>query len=282
MIVRRIVCLRKLLFTRKFTQNTTEIWDSFLRNGQITSLKKFIGDHRDVVNAILRNTEITRNHLTPELKLFLLTNKCPLYHEPFIDENEKFDSLTRNVFQDPFWSIYWPGGQGLTRFILDERETILQCAMQNKRKRALRILDLGAGCGATAIATRLVTGSCKIIANDISKVACVAIAMNAILNNVDIEISWKNLLEKSPEDPYDVIFIGDLLYDEEIASTLIAWLENAHLRGTRIYLGDPGRHGLTKDLRKRMKLLRQYDLPEEVRKENHGYDTVTVWEFGRS
>jgi len=115
-------------------------------------------------------------------------------------------------------------------------------------------------------------------------VACIAIAMNAMLNNVDIEITWKNLLEESQsnlEDPYDVVFIGDLLYDEEIANSLIAWLENAYLRGTRIYVGDPGRHALTEDFKKRMKLLRRYYLPEEVRKENHGYDTATVWEFSR-
>jgi len=107
--------------------------------------------------------------MTPELKLFLLTDKCPLYYESFSDENEKFDFLTKNVFQDPFWSIYWPGGQVLTRFIFDERENILRYAMQDTRKRVLKILDLGAGCGATAIAAKLVTGPCKIVANDINK-----------------------------------------------------------------------------------------------------------------
>lgn len=110
-------------------------------------------------------------------------------------------------------------------------------------------------------------------------VACVAIAMNAMLNNVDIEVSWKNLLISSPEQPYDLIFVGDLLYDEEIANNLITWLEKAHTRGAQIYLGDPGRHGLTENFKKRMRLLKRYVLPENVKKENHGYDTATVWEF---
>lgn len=110
-------------------------------------------------------------------------------------------------------------------------------------------------------------------------VACTAIAMNAMLNNVDIKITWRNLLEKQPEEPYDVIFIGDLLYDEEIANKLIAWLEDAYIRGARIYLGDPGRHGLTENLKRRLKLLRRYPLPESIRKENHGYDTATVWKY---
>lgn len=110
-------------------------------------------------------------------------------------------------------------------------------------------------------------------------VACVAVAMNAMLNDVEIAVSWENLLERPPEDPYDVIFVGDLLYDEEIARILITWLEDARVRGARIYLGDPGRHGLTESLRRRLKLLRRYSLPENVKRENHGYDTATVWEF---
>lgn len=113
-------------------------------------------------------------------------------------------------------------------------------------------------------------------------VACVAIAMNAILNNVDIEVVWENLLEKPLEDSYDVIFVGDLLYDEEIANTLKTWLGDARERGARIYLGDPGRHGLSEDFKKQLRLLRRYSLPEIVRKENHGYDMATVWEFDRT
>jgi len=172
MFVKKIVDLRKLLFARKFIVNTKEKWGRFLHNDYTKSLEKFIADHCDVAKVISENTEITCNHMTPELKLFLLTDKCPLYHASFIDENENFDSLTKNVFQDPFWSIYWPGGQVLTRFIFDERENILRCAMQDTRKRVLRILDLGAGCGATAIAAKLMTGKiseCKIVANDINK-----------------------------------------------------------------------------------------------------------------
>ncbi|XP_012227510.1 electron transfer flavoprotein beta subunit lysine methyltransferase-like [Linepithema humile] len=280
MIVGRIICLKKQFFARKFSKSTKEAWDSFLRSSPRASLRRFLENHDDVANEILQNTEITRNHLTPELKLFLLTQNCSLYHKPVISEHEdgKFSSLTKNVFQDPYWSIYWPGGQALTRFIFDEREKILK-TMSNSRKDTLRILDLGAGCGAAAIAAKLTIGTCEIIANDISRVACVAIAMNAILNHVDIEVSWKNLLEKFPEDLYDVIFVGDLLYDEEIANALIAWLEHTYARGARIYLGDPGRYGLTEDLRKRLRLLRRYSLPQNVKKENCDYDTAVVWEF---
>ncbi|KYQ58715.1 UPF0516 protein C12orf72 like protein [Trachymyrmex zeteki] len=281
MIIGRNMCLKTLFFTRKFSKSTKEVWERYLRNSHRTSLKRFIQNHHDVTNVILKNTEMTCNHLTPELKLFLLTENCPLYHEPFNDKytNGIFDSLTRNVLQDPFWSIYWPGGQVLARFILEEKERILGSMTQNVKKDTIRILDLGAGCGAVAIAVKLMNETCKIVANDISKVACVAIAMNAILNNTDIEVLCKNLLEKPLEDSYDMIFVGDLLYDEEIANTLVTWLGDAHERGTQIYLGDPGRHGLNENFRKRLKLIRQYSLPENVKKENNGYDMATVWKF---
>nr|XP_012227516.1 PREDICTED: protein N-lysine methyltransferase METTL20-like isoform X2 [Linepithema humile] len=173
MIVGRIICLKKQFFARKFSKSTKEAWDSFLRSSPRASLRRFLENHDDVANEILQNTEITRNHLTPELKLFLLTQNCSLYHKPVISEHEdgKFSSLTKNVFQDPYWSIYWPGGQALTRFIFDEREKILK-TMSNSRKDTLRILDLGAGCGAAAIAAKLTIGTCEIIANDISRVYC--------------------------------------------------------------------------------------------------------------
>lgn len=171
MIIRRVVCLKKCFIERKFSRSAKITWDAFLRNNNGgTSLKKFVVEHYDIAKAILENTEITRNHLTPEVKLFLLTENCPLYYESF-HENGKFDSFTRNMFQDSFWSVYWPGGQALTRFIFDEKNEILKnknTRLEAKRDE-LRILDLGAGCGATAIAAKLTIGSCKIVANDINK-----------------------------------------------------------------------------------------------------------------
>lgn len=110
-------------------------------------------------------------------------------------------------------------------------------------------------------------------------VACIATLMNATLNDVDVQVSWKNLLNEPLKETYDVIFIGDLLYEEELAETLIPWLLDASKKGTRIFLGDPGRHGLTSNLKKYLKLLCRYKLPENTRKENNGYHEVCVWQF---
>lgn len=206
--------------------------------------------------------------MTPEIKLSLLTPNCTLYHEPFQNISEE-DNTKRNVFVDPFWSIYWPGGQGLARFTLDNGKMLFSSSKT--------VLDLGAGCGAIAIAAKI-RGAKKVVANDIDKVACAAIKLNAQLNNVELSVSQENLLLRSP-DPTDFIFIGDMLYDEEITGDLIPWLEKARKSGARIFVGDPGRHGLTNDLRNQLTLLKCYALPDNVRKENHGYDKCYIWEF---
>ena len=51
------------------------------------------------------NTEISTEHLTPEIKLHLITPNCPLWKSK---EGEC-------PVPDPFWAFYWPGGQALTR-----------------------------------------------------------------------------------------------------------------------------------------------------------------------
>ncbi|OWR45671.1 putative Ribosomal protein L11 methyltransferase, partial [Danaus plexippus plexippus] len=51
----------------------------------------------------LQHTALTRNHLTPEILLRLVTPGCPLW------------SSRDSPFEDPFWAFYWPGGQATAR-----------------------------------------------------------------------------------------------------------------------------------------------------------------------
>ncbi|XP_047350234.1 electron transfer flavoprotein beta subunit lysine methyltransferase-like isoform X3 [Vespa velutina] len=243
-----------------------------IRNRNWENLDRDIAERAKIVDTILKYTEITNDHMTPDLKLFLLTPRCSLYHDPFDRVKKEFDQVEKQTFTNPFWSIYWPGGQGLVKFIFQEQRNIFI------RSKDINVLDLGSGCGATAIATKLL-GIRNVVANDIDKVACIATLMNATLNDVDVQVSWKNLLNEPLKETYDVIFIGDLLYEEELAETLIPWLLDASKKGTRIFLGDPGRHGLTSNLKKYLKLLCRYKLPENTRKENNGYHEVCVWQF---
>ncbi|XP_046740663.1 electron transfer flavoprotein beta subunit lysine methyltransferase-like [Diprion similis] len=249
---------------------STAAEQSTLSGTKRTARKSEHTNNGTLQKAILGSTEISRAHLTPEIRLHLLTPNCPLYHAPA-------PSTTNGdaTFAEPFWSIFWPGGQALARFVLDRGDELL--------KDESVVLDLGAGCGAVAIAAKL-RGAGHVIANDIDPVACVAIDMNAALNDVQVSTSSENLLAKpykadlQPADErFDVIFVGDLLYDEEIATVLEPWLDEALRQGTRVFLGDPGRHGLTDKLRRKLRKLETYELPDNVRRENYGFDSATHW-----
>nr|XP_011744066.1 electron transfer flavoprotein beta subunit lysine methyltransferase isoform X2 [Macaca nemestrina] len=93
------------------------------------------------------NTEITSSgSLTPEIQLRLLTPRCKFWWE-------RADLWPHS---DPYWAIYWPGGQALSRYLLDNPDVV----------RGKSVLDLGSGCGATAIAAKM-SGASRILANDI-------------------------------------------------------------------------------------------------------------------
>merc|ERR1719454_1890513 len=91
---------------------------------------------------------LTRQHLTPEIQLCILNQDCDQYHKP-LDKNYNFEA--------PFWSIYWSGGQGITKFCLQNLASFTN----------LNILDLGAGCGATSIALYQFGQGLEVTANDI-------------------------------------------------------------------------------------------------------------------
>lgn len=139
----------------------TRCWSG---NG-LSASDEFIEEERvEIEKVILKNTEISQAHLTPELKLHLLTPNCHLYNASAetIQSTNANGAVEKTFFQDPFWSIYWPGGQVLTRFILDMGIKLLS----NKFNENSRVLDLGSGCGASAIAAKLV-GARQVLANDI-------------------------------------------------------------------------------------------------------------------
>lgn len=93
------------------------------------------------------NTKISTDHMTPELKLRLITTECPLW-------TQQPDNCP---YPDPYWAFYWPGGQSLARFIFDQRPVVDEVC-----------LDFGSGCGAVGIAAAM-TGAKKVVFNDIDQ-----------------------------------------------------------------------------------------------------------------
>lgn len=61
----------------------------------------------EIKRFIAENTEIVKGQsLTPEISLRLFTVKCR-----FWTERPEFWP-----FPDPYWAVYWPGGQALSRY----------------------------------------------------------------------------------------------------------------------------------------------------------------------
>lgn len=60
----------------------------------------------DIKRFVMENTEIVSDKtLTPEIRLNLFTPNCQFWHA-------RPDTWP---FSDPYWAIYWPGGQALSR-----------------------------------------------------------------------------------------------------------------------------------------------------------------------
>lgn len=210
---------------------------------------------------ISRETEITTNHLTPELKLHLITEKCRLFHSTS-------DQLSSHPFVDPFWGFYWPGGQAITRYILDHPNFVI-----NKN-----VVDFGSGCGASTIAAKL-CGSRRCVANDIDEVSAIAAQMNAKLNNVKIETETRNLIHHQEAFKFDIILFGDVFYDEDFASLLLPWIEVLIKSDKKCIIGDPGRHALSSKLE--LKKLASYELPPNVCIENSGFTITNVFKVAK-
>ncbi|KAJ8249742.1 hypothetical protein COCON_G00229580 [Conger conger] len=213
------------------------------------NIKRFIVENTEVVNG---------GNLTPEIRLRLFTPNCRFWHA----RPELWP------FTDPYWAIYWPGGQALARYVLNNP------GVTNNMK----VLDLGSGCGASAIAAKM-SGSAYVLANDIDPVAAIAAKLNCELNGLaPLPSATEDLIGLEP-GRWDLVLLGDMFYDEALADGLHAWLRRCvRTHGTRVLVGDPGRaHLESHSVKTRLHPLARYQLPESVREENYGLTTSTVW-----
>nr|XP_056702125.1 electron transfer flavoprotein beta subunit lysine methyltransferase [Euleptes europaea] len=207
------------------------------------------------------NTEITNSgNLTPEIRLRLLTPHCRFWKE----------KAALWPYKDPYWAIYWPGGQGLSRYLLDNPSIV-----QTKK-----VLDLGSGCGATAIAAAL-SGAAEVVANDIDPIAGAALTLNCELNNLDPFAFLTDNLIGSDLGSWDVIVLGDMFYSEELANGLHRWLKK-HIctHGTQVLIGDPGRHHfVSHQIQSQLHKVTEYPLPELDQQENNGSTNTVIWNY---
>jgi predicted nicotinamide N-methyase len=203
---------------------------------------------------IRQNTTVMSPPLVPEVKLHLAHEAVPLWQKT---EEE----LGEMGLPPPFWAFAWAGGQALARYVLDNAGII----------RSRNILDLATGSGLVGIAVALSGG--KVLAIDIDDFATTAVAMNAELNGVQLDIRCEDLLAKPPP-AVDVILVGDLFYEKSLAERCLAWLRLAQAQNVQVLIGDPGRSYLPKE---QLEKLAEYNVPVTRDLEDAEIKRTAVW-----
>lgn len=147
------------------------------------------------------------------------------------------------AFGNPYWAYHWGGGLALARYVLDHPDVVT----------GKRVLDLGAGSGLVGIAA-MKAGAASVLAVDVDPYAIVAMKLNAEANGVAIEARLGEMTKAEPP-PVDVVLVGDLFYNEELARRVTGFLDRCLAQGISALVGDPWRASLP---RGRLKLLEEY------------------------
>jgi predicted nicotinamide N-methyase len=155
--------------------------------------------------------------------------------------------LDEHGFGSPYWAYYWGGGLALARHILDRPETVA----------GRRVLDLGAGSGIVGIAAAK-AGASEVIAAETDRYAVAAIGLNAAANGVTIS-TVPGDLTAGPPLPVDLVAVGDLFYESDLAERVTAFLDRCLSAGSAVLIGDPWRAFLP---RSRLRLIAEYPVLE--------------------
>ena len=168
-------------------------------------------------------------------------------------------------FGSPYWSRTWGGGLALARHILDHPEVV----------RGRRVLDLGAGSGLVAIAAALV-GASEVKAADVDPYAIAATRLNAAANGATVEAVLGDLTAGDPPE-VDLMLVGDLFYDPDLATRVTAYLARCVAAGITVLIGDPFRAYLPMEC---LRVVAEYPVADYGDAEG-ATRTAAVFTFGR-
>src|SRR5947208_2352704 len=147
---------------------------------------------------VRHNTAIVAPPLVPEIRLHLATEVAPIW---LATE----ETLAQGAVPPPYWAFAWAGGQALARYLLDHPKTVAGRA----------VLDFGAGSGLVAIAAAK-AGAASVTAAEIDHFAAAAIAANAALNGVTIEVLTSDVLDGGKRY-WKLVTAGDICYEQPMA-----------------------------------------------------------------
>lgn len=203
---------------------------------------------------IVDNTRKLQPPHCPEITLHLADKAVALWQLTA-------DELDQRGLPLPFWAFAWAGGQALARYLLDNSAIVA----------GKSVYDLASGSGLVGIAAKL-AGAGQVVAVDIDPFAIAAITLNAASNGVELATHQGNIIGQ--ELQADVLLVGDLFYEREIAEPLFAWLQKCQERGVLVLIGDPGRTYLPKD---KLQELACYQIEVSRELEDQDIKVTRVW-----
>lgn len=208
----------------------------------------------DVPTFIRENTRVLAPSHVPELSLHLADDAVSLWE---LTEEQ----LGELGLPPPFWAFAWAGGQALARYVLDNAAIV----------RAKQVLDVASGSGLVAIAA-MKAGAASALAVDIDAFASHAAVLNAELNDVRVETSDADPVGRDTNA--EVILVGDLFYDRDLAPRVLVWLIEQQAAGKTVLIGDPGRTYLPRD---KLEQIAAYDIPVTRALEDSEIKRAAVW-----
>lgn len=204
---------------------------------------------------IRAQTKVARPSLVPEIRLHLADEMTPIWR------------ATQKELDDygvppPFWAFCWPGGQALTRFILDHPQWVT----------GKRVLDFAAGSGLSGIGAAK-AGAASVVAAEIDNHAAAAILLNADLNRVALSVTAEDLVGRD-DLAVDIVLAGDICYERLMAERVFAWLQVLAGRGVTVLMGDPGRAYLPQQ---GLSALARYEVPTSTDLEDKAMRETIIW-----
>ncbi len=210
----------------------------------------------DAAAFVRANTAVERPALVPEVALHLASEVVPLWQATEAD-------LAKTGLPPPFWAFAWAGGQALARFLLDEPTWVA----------GRRVLDFAAGSGVQGIAAAL-AGAAQVEASEIDRFALAALALNAEVNGVAVELRDEDVIDL-PNPGWEVVLAGDVCYERPMAARVGRWLGGLAREGVTVLMGDPGRTYLPKAGLRR---LAGYAVPTTRELEDSDLRNAIVWQ----
>ena len=204
------------------------------------------------------STRLRSVPLVPEIRLYQAS-------EPMSGWRHTEQATGRTGLDPPFWAFAWPGGQALSRYLLDQPETVT----------GRHVIDIASGSGLVAIAAVL-AGAAAVTAYDIDPLAAAAITVNAAANGVTVPAVCADVLTEDdlPAASTDLVLVADAFYERDLAGQVLHFAERARERGAAVLAGDFGRRYLP---RARLVPLASYDVAGLGALEDADVKRTTVW-----